>query len=196
VKKAILVTLAIIAAQLPLAAHAAQRLTYTVLLAGGPESNSVRIWLSADGRSYVIDSIVPLEVGGDVCQNPPGNPTELLCQAPQVASFEVNADGGDDVVRVARGVRLPVIMRGGPGRDLLAGGSGKDTLAGGDGADKLIGRDNDDRLLGGNGPDVMFGGRGNDLLRGGKGFDVLRGGPGKNRLEQDSGSARRGHKKT
>jgi hypothetical protein len=193
VKKAILVLLAVLAAQAPLAAHADPPLTYTVLLAGGPEGNTIRIWLSSDGRSYVIDSIVPLEVGGDICENPPETPTELLCHAPLVASFEINADGGDDVVRAAKGVQIPVTIRGGTGRDLLVGGGGQDRLLGGDGNDKLIGRDNDDRLLGGNGNDILFGGRGNDILRGGNGADRLSGGRGKDRLEQTSSPLRRGH---
>ncbi len=194
--------LAIFAAQAPLAAHARgpasdsrEPITYTVLLAGGPESNSIRIWLSPDGRSYVIDSVVPLEVGGNICVNPPGQPTELLCQARLVSSFEVNADGGDDVVRVARGVKLPVTMRGGPGRDLLVGGSGPDHLAGGDGNDKLIGRDGNDRLIGGAGADVIYGGPGDDILRGGPGGDRLFGGPGKDRLEQETGPVHRGHRR-
>ena len=74
-KKAILITLAILAAQVPLAAQAEEPpLTYTVLLAGGPESNEIRIWLTPDGRTYVIDSIYPLEVGGTICEHPPGEP--------------------------------------------------------------------------------------------------------------------------
>ena len=144
-------------------------LTYTVLLAGGPESNEIRIWLTPDGRTYVIDSIYPLEVGGTVCEHPPANPNELVCQAPQVAAFEFNADGGDDQARVTPEVRIPVTMRGGPGRDTLVGGSGPDKLSGGNGVDKLIGRDGDDVLLGGNGNDALFGGRGDDVLRGGHG---------------------------
>jgi hypothetical protein len=189
-KKAILVTLAILAAQIPLAARADEvatgsgELTYTVLLAGGPESNEIRIWLTPDGRTYVIDSIYPLEVGGAVCEHPPATPNELVCQAPLVAAFEFNADGGDDQARVAPEVRIPVSMRGGPGRDTLVGGSGPDKLSGGDGADKLIGRDGDDLLLGGNGNDALFGGRGNDVLRGGAGVDSLSGGWGENRVEQ------------
>jgi Ca2+-binding RTX toxin-like protein len=189
-KKAILVTLAILTAQVPLAAHADEfatgsgELTYTVLLAGGPESNEIRIWLTPDGRTYVIDSIYPLEVGGSVCEHPPANPNELVCQAPRVAAFEFNADGGDDTARVTPEVRIPVAMRGGPGRDTLVGGSGHDKLSGGDGADKLIGRDGDDVLLGGNGNDAIFGGRGNDVLRGGAGVDSLSGGWGENRVEQ------------
>jgi hypothetical protein len=189
-KKAILVTLAILAAQVPLAAHAgevatsSEELTYTVLLAGGPESNEIRIWLTPDGRTYVIDSIYPLEVGWIGCEHPPANPNELVCQAPQVAAFEFNADGGDDQARVAPEVRIPVSMRGGTGRDTLVGGSGADKLIGADGADKLIGRDGNDLLLGGDGNDALFGGRGDDVLRGGMGVDSLSGGWGENRLEQ------------
>jgi hypothetical protein len=189
-RKAVLATLAILAAQMPVAAHAGEpasdsaALTYTVLLAGGPESNEIRIWLTPDGRTYVIDSIYPLEVGGTVCEHPPANPNELICQAPAVAAFEFNADGGDDRARVTPEVQIPVTMRGGPGRDTLVGGSGEDKLSGGDGGDKLIGRDGEDLLLGGNGPDILYGGRGGDVLRGGLGPDTLSGGPGANRVEQ------------
>jgi len=190
-KKAILVTLAILAAQVPLAAHAdepatisGELLTYTVLLAGGPESNAIQISLSADGRSYVIDSIYPLEVGGTVCEQPPSKPNELVCQAPQVAAFEFNADAGDDQAVVSSAISIPVVMRGGPGRDTLVGGSGPDKLSGGNGTDKLIGRDGDDFLAGGNGRDALLGGRGDDVLRGGTGADVLSGGWGEDRLDQ------------
>jgi hypothetical protein len=184
-KKAILVTLAILAAQMPLAAHADEApLTYTVLLAGGPESNEIRIWLTPDGRTYVIDSIFPLEVGGTVCQQAPANPNELICQAPQVAAFEFNADGGDDLAKVSSPIHIPVTMRGGPGRDTLIGGAGDDKLSGGDGVDRLLGREGDDVLLGGAGADAMHGGRGDDVLRGGAGVDSLSGGSGENRVEQ------------
>jgi hypothetical protein len=184
-KKLILITLAILAALVPLSAHAEEPpLTYTVLLAGGPESNEIRIWLTPDGRTYVIDSIYPLEVGGSICEHPASNPNELICQAPQIAAFEFNADGGDDVARVSSAVHIPVGMRGGPGRDTLVGGSGSDKLFGGNGGDRLIGRDGDDLLLGGEGYDALFGGRGDDVLRGGGGVDSLSGGSGENRLEQ------------
>ena len=181
-KRAILVTLAILAAQAPLAAHA--DLTYTVLLAGGPESNQIQIWLTPDGRTYVIDSIYPLEVGGTVCEHPSGNPNELICQAPQVSAFEFNAAGGDDRAKVSKDVRIPVTMRGGSGRDVLVGGSGQDKLFGGPGGDKLIGGDGDDVLFGGGGGDALFGGKGADVLRGGPAFDNVLGGPGNNDVRQ------------
>ena len=184
-KKAILVTLAILAALAPLpAAHGETPLTYTVLLAGGPESNEIRIWLTPDGRTYVIDSIYPLEVGGNVCEHPAGNTNELVCQAPQVASFEFNADGGDDQARVVERGPHPGDDARRPGRDNLVGGAGPDKLFGGDGPDKLIGRDGDDVLLGGEGNDSLYGGPGNDVLRGGAGADELLGGTGENHLEQ------------
>jgi len=182
-KRVILITLAILAAQAPLAPRA-EDLTYTVLLAGGPESNQIRIWLTPDGRTYVIDSIYPLEVGGAVCEHPPGNPNELICQAVQVSAFEFNADGGDDAARVSSDVQIPVTMRGGSGRDVLIGGSGPDKLVGGAGRDKLVGHDGNDLLLGGDGSDTLFGGRGDDVLRGGPRTDNLLGGPGNNVVEQ------------
>jgi hypothetical protein len=184
-KRLILITLAILAAQAPLAAHGGEPpLTYTVLLAGGPESNEIRIWLTPDGRTYVIDSIYPLEVGGTVCEHPAADPNELICQAPQVAAFEFNADGGDDFARASHTVQIPVTMRGGPGNDKLAGGSGDDKLIGGEGNDKLIGRDGNDQLIGGEGNDALFGGRGDDVLHGGPGLDGLTGGPGTNQIVQ------------
>jgi Ca2+-binding RTX toxin-like protein len=184
-KKAILITLAVLAALAPLpAAHGEEPLTYTVLLAGGPESNEIRIWLTPDGRTYVIDSIYQLEVGGTVCEHPAGNTNELVCQAPQVATFEFNADGGDDIARVSGAIHIPVSMRGGPGADKLVGGAGDDKLFGGEGADRLIGREGDDVLLGGEGADTLYGGHGNDILRGGSGVDELNGGTGENQLEQ------------
>ncbi len=79
-KKAILILFAIVAAQTAPVAHA--ETTYTVVLAGGAAENMIHIWPAPDGRSYVIDSVVPLEVGGTVCENTPGVSTELVCKAP------------------------------------------------------------------------------------------------------------------
>ncbi|HEX5375619.1 MAG TPA: hypothetical protein VFW48_05630 [Solirubrobacterales bacterium] len=158
--------------------------TYTVVLAGGSEQNTMHIWLTPDGYDYVIDSVVPLTVGGAVCENAPDNPNELICDAPLVAGFEVNAGPRNDTVTVARPVQVPVTMRGGPGRDLLTGGSGTDKLIGGPGADGLAGRAGDDALFGGPGGDVLFGGPGDDALWGGPGRDVLHPGSGSDSLHE------------
>lgn len=181
-KRAILILLAFLAVQAPTLAHAEK--TYTVLLAGGAENAMIHIWLTPDGRNYVIDSIAPLEVGGEVCVNPEGQPNELLCAAPLIGGFEVNAGGGDDEVSVEPQVTIPVTMRGGEGKDDLRGGSGPDKLIGGAGRDRLVGQRGDDALYGGTGVDILIGGPGSDLLRGGPAKDVLRGGPGRDDLRQ------------
>jgi len=177
-KKAILIMLAILAAQAPAMAHAES--TYTVVLAGGTTESDIRIWLTPDGRTYVIDSVAPLEVGGTICENTPGIPNELLCKAPMVAGFEVNAGDGNDTVIVGAAVKVPVTIRGGSGNDNLVGGSGADKLIGGDGNDRLVGRGGPDLLFGGVGNDELIGGPGRDVLRGGQGNDTLIGGPGEN----------------
>lgn len=178
-KKAILTALAVIAALAATPAWAEPG-PLTLLLAGGREDNFIRISLSADGRNYVIQSRVPLEVGGDICTHPEERPTELLCEAPAIAGFEVNAGGGNDKVVLASDIPIPATLRGGSGDDRLIGGGVSDKIVGGSGNDILIGRRGDDWLLGGSGEDRLFGGPGNDQLRGGPGADTLVGGPGQN----------------
>lgn len=182
-KKLILISLAILALCAVVAEAKPQ--TYTVLLAGGDEPNMINIWLSHDGREYVIDSVVPLDVGSTICAHPEGNPNELLCSAPLIAGFEVNAGGGDDRVTVSADISIPVTIRGGAGDDFLLGGSGPDKLIGGEGNDQLVGGRGNDLLYGGEGRDVLIGGPGNDLLRGGYGEDTLIGGPGKDNVRQE-----------
>jgi Ca2+-binding RTX toxin-like protein len=184
-KKAILTLLAILAALAPASAVAGPKpQTYNVLLAGGDEANMIRIWLTPDGRQYVIDSVVPLEVGGTVCINPEGRTNELVCDAPAIAGFEVNSGGGNDEVSVASEVSIPVTMRGGSGDDTLLGAGGPDKLIGGFGDDTLSGGRGDDLLYGGVGADTLIGGPGADVLRGGPGNDVLAGGPGRDDIKQ------------
>ncbi len=183
-KKAILILLAILAAQAGAFAHAAEP-AYTVVLAGGAEQSMIRIWLTPDGRSYVIDSVAPLEVGGAVCENAPGNPNELICRAQIVAGFEINTGNGNDSITVAANVPAPVTMRGGPGADTLTGGDAADKLIGGDGNDQLFGRGGADLIFGGDGNDTISGGPGKDLLRGGFGKDSFVGGSGPDNIRQD-----------
>jgi serralysin len=189
-KKAILIMLAVVSSLAPARGAAAAQPeepphTYTVVLAGGPEANEIHIWLTPDGRTYVIDSIVPLEVGGTVCENPPEVKTELFCQAPQVGDFLVNAEAGNDQIRISPSVSIPITLRGGTGDDILVGGSGPDSLSGGGGHDKLVGRGGNDALFGGPGNDRLFGGPGNDVLRGGPGMDQLAGGAGTNVIREN-----------
>lgn len=182
-KKLLLISLALLALLVPSSAPAAEK-TYTVLLAGGDEANSIKVWLSPDGREYVIDSLVQLEVGGSVCTHPEDNPNELVCAAPSIAGFEVNSGGNDDRVSVAKDIAVPVTMRGGAGDDILLGGGGPDKLIGGQGNDRLVGWRGDDVLYGGPGDDVLIGGPGDDILGGGSGMDTLVGGSGANEVRQ------------
>jgi Ca2+-binding RTX toxin-like protein len=177
-KKHLLISLGLLALLAPASATAAQQ-TYTVLLAGGDEANTIKIWLAPGGRQYVIDSMALLEIGGSVCAHPDEKSTELVCDAPSIAGFEVNAGGGDDRISVSNRVSVPVTIRAGGGDDRLSGGSGPD---------KLIGGEGDDRLMGGRGNDSLFGGEGDDMLLSGPGNDVLRGGPGNDKLIEGPGA--------
>lgn len=183
-KNLLLISFAFLALLVPTASASAGTQTYIVLLAGSEEANTIRVWLSQDGREYVIDSSAPLEVGGDVCVNPQGNADELVCPAPSIAGFEVNVGGGDDHVSVAKEITVPVTLRGGPGDDTLVGAAGPDKLIGGQGDDRLFGWGGDDVLYGGPGNDLLIGGPGDDLLGGGSGNDRLVGGPGENSVRQ------------
>jgi len=182
-KKLLIISFAILALLAPGSASATEK-TYTVLLAGGDEANSIKIWLSPDGREYTIDSLVQLEVGGSVCTHPEDNPNQLVCPAPSIAGFEVNSGAGDDRVSVAKNITVPVTMRGGAGDDVLLGGAGPDKLIGGQGNDRLVGWRGDDVLYGGPGDDVLIGGPGDDILGGGSGMDTLVGGTGENEVRQ------------
>jgi Ca2+-binding RTX toxin-like protein len=151
---------------------AARHLAYTaaensinLVLAGSPGEDRITIELSADGRSYEVESATPLEVGGTVCTHPEKLPTKLVCEAAPIAGFEINTGAGDDVVTLGRSVPVPATIRGGDGEDLLIGGAGPDKLVGGPGDDELIGRGGNDLLIGGAGVDTLIGGSGQNVLR-------------------------------
>lgn len=181
-KRALTIAITVLAALAAPVAAAEQRPSLTVLFTGGPEDNAIRVALSDDGRTYVVDSVAVLEVGGDICVHPEGNQFRLLCEATAIAGFEVNAGGGDDVVVMARSVPIPVTLRGGPGDDRLVGGWDADKIVGGAGNDLLVGRGGADRIYGGPGRDKLLGASGNDLLRGGPGRDREIGGAGRDRI--------------
>jgi Ca2+-binding RTX toxin-like protein len=185
-KRAILTAMTVLVAWAAPTAHATES-SVTVLLAGGSEADTITIGLSLDGRAYVIDSPVPLEVGGSVCWHPDAQVNELICEATAIGGFEVNAGGGDDSIVVAAAVPVPVTLRGGPGGDRLVGGLGSDKLVGGPGDDVLVGNVGKDLLFGGPGDDHLTGGPDYDVLRGGPGEDALAGGPGPDLLDGGSG---------
>jgi Ca2+-binding RTX toxin-like protein len=154
-----------------------------IVLDGTPGDDHITVELSADGRSYEIESATPLEVASPVCTHPEKLPDELLCEATPIAGFEINTGAGDDYVALGKTVPVPATIRGGEGDDVLIGGAGADKLIGGPGDDELNGRGGDDLLIGGPGNDTLIGGPGDDVLRGGSGHNILVGGPGKNSVE-------------
>lgn len=182
-KKAILIAATVLAV-VPATLARAEAGPVNLLITGSKDNNAFHISLSSDGREYVILSTVPLEVGGEICTHPEEKPNELLCKAPAIAGFEVNAGGGSDLVTFASNVPIPVTVRGGPGDDRLTGGGAADKIIGGPDQDVLIGRRGDDWIFGGPGGDRLLGGPGDDQLRGGPGKDQLVGGPGRNELTQ------------
>jgi len=182
-KKAILISCALLAVLGSAAFARAEAGPVTLLISGGPGNSGLDISLTPDGRSYLIVSTDPLEVGGDICEHPSEEvPNELLCRATAIAGFEINAGGGSDFVFFGSDIPAPITARGGAGRDRLTGGGASDKLIGGPDADYLEGRRGDDWLLGGPGADKLLGGPGNDMLRGGPEKDKLVGGPGRDEL--------------
>jgi Ca2+-binding RTX toxin-like protein len=182
-KKAILIALTLLAAVPALPARA-EAGPLTLVLAGSSGNDAFHVSLTADGRYYLILSVAPLEVGGDICTHPNEIPNEIECKAPAISGFEVNTLGGSDFVTFSSDVPVPVTIRGGPGGDRLIGGGAADKIIGGPDDDTLIGQGGDDWILGGAGNDRLLGGAGNDQLRGGPDKDKLVGGPGQNLLLQ------------
>ena len=177
----------------------------TLLLQGCHEADVFDVDLSADGRTYEIESKAALEVGSGICWHPEGMVTRLTCEAPAISGFELNGGKGDDLLTLGRRVAVPATLRGGSGKDKLqggngadkliggggvdslAGGGGADLIEGGNGNDSLYGRSGDDKLCGGVGDDRLWGGTGNDKLLGEAGDDVLIGGPGSDVLSGGPG---------
>jgi Ca2+-binding RTX toxin-like protein len=145
-------------------AYAAEH-SINLVLAGSPGDDKITIELTADGRSYEVSSVTPLEVAGTVCTHPEKEAELLLCEAAPVAGFEINTGAGNDTVTLGRTVPVPATIRGGEGDDVLTGGADADKLIGGPGDDELVGRGGNDLLVGGPGVDKLNGGPGQNILR-------------------------------
>jgi Ca2+-binding RTX toxin-like protein len=154
-----------------------------IVLDGSPGADRITVNLSADGRTYEIESGQPLEVAGTVCTHPEARVEALSCEAAPIAGFEINTGAGNDTVILGKTVPVPATIRGGEGNDVLIGGAGADKLIGGPGNDELNGRGGNDLLIGGAGNDTLLGGAGDDTLIGGPGKNVELGGPGHNTVE-------------
>ena len=107
------------------------------------------------------------------------------CPAKKVS---VRTGKGNDQITVAYDVKIPTVLEGGPGMDIIYGGGGPDEIWGGCKTDptcdsspnSLHGGEGDDSLHGADSAsyDYLAGDAGNDLLDGGLGHDNLYGGDG------------------
>lgn len=144
----------------------------TLVIAGSPAPNHVRVSLGADGRSYLIASSGLLEASGEICTHPEGDPDQLACVATAISGLQFNGGASDDIFIVGAKVTIPATLQGGAGNDKLIGGGGNDKLLGGPGDDTVIGRGGNDWLYGGSGEDRLVGGPGEDTCIGGPGPDT------------------------
>lgn len=175
----------------------------------GATSDAKRIFIGATSGNYDANvdlGFTGVEYNAALINAMFGNPT--------ISRIDINALGGDDVVRIADatvsvGANLTQqsSIQGGDGNDVLRAGSGKSTITAGAGYDFVVGGISDDTiyggtendyLFGGNGADSIFGDDGNDwigggdgddpLLRGGNGLDSISGGTGRDRLNGEAGA--------
>jgi len=98
----------------------------------------------------------------------------------------VTTGSGSDTITVDSAVKIPTVLQGGAGIDLINGGGGPDVLWGGCSAtacdsssNSLHGGAGNDTLHGGTNYDYLAGDGGDDLLDGGLGKDTLYGGDGR-----------------
>jgi hypothetical protein len=177
-----------------------------VVVNTGNRDDRVTVAVDADTGEILVD--VDAIFGGHVHNGvtyryPPGTP------------ITVRGGEGYDVLEVAPGVQVNVVLLGGDGSDRIRGagggetglgghgdddmfgGDGNDYLSGGSGVDYLEGQGGADRIAGGHGDDTLYGmaadddlsgGEGADYLEGGKGNDTLGGGGGRDALSGGQGN--------
>jgi Ca2+-binding RTX toxin-like protein len=79
----------------------------------------------------------------------------------------VYGQGGNDVIVVSDGIKLPSEVYAGSGNNVLIGGGGNNLLVGGAGNNVLVGGKGRNVMIGGAGKDRIFGGPKDDILIGG-----------------------------
>jgi Ca2+-binding RTX toxin-like protein len=160
-------------------------------ITGSDEADNIEVY-KKDGMLYVREVVKDLII----FSMPHSDPIVMTDNAlaftnplnPQLQGIVVNANGGDDWIKIDESLNVPVTMRGGLGNDTLMGGSGADNLHGEWGNDKLLGLSGNDSLHGEQGDDLIIGGDGNDHLYGGDGGDNMVGGNGNDWMDGGAGN--------
>ena len=109
-----------------------------LIVAGGPEDNSIRFSRSASGVVTVTDTKAAVNAGTGCVQV---NTNTIRCSG--VENLNVNGRDGDDFINNDTGQESGLSIPGLPGT--LNGGSGNDILFGSDGSDELLGGLGNDR---------------------------------------------------
>jgi Ca2+-binding RTX toxin-like protein len=107
--------------------------------AQGGSSDAKRIFVgTASGlKGIVPEDDVPLGFQG-VEYN--GAIINAIFGSPTISRVEVNANAGNDIVRVGNPITQQSVLNGGTGDDIVrAGGGGNDRISGGSGRDRLLG---------------------------------------------------------
>jgi Ca2+-binding RTX toxin-like protein len=167
----------------------ASNITATLLADGtlqveGTEAGDV-ISIHEDNNQFTVDG-TQIYVDGEAQDH---------VSAGDVTAIDVDALGGDDVVRLDQGTQ-PIVtsttLSGGDGDDSIIGGAGSDDIVTGNGNDTAFGGAGndtlDDRDDADAGHDYLSGDDGGDTIRGGSGRDTLAGGIGDDLVDESQGS--------
>jgi Ca2+-binding RTX toxin-like protein len=152
--------------------------------AGDGQTNDVTVTQGTEAFTYVVDDVVPIEVG-EGCTHPDETDlTHVACTLTDPQNTVVNARLGDGDDRgEARGEHL-IGIHGQAGDDVLTG-EADDEIFGGTGRDTLSGTDSQ---FGGPGSDTHIGTAGNDFFDPGKGDDTILGQGGDDTVEGTEGA--------
>ena len=93
----------------------------SLYVGGGPGNDSIAIVAAARGH-------VQVKING-----------KSQGKFPVTGGLFIHGGAGNDTLSVAIGIKLPALLDGGPGNDILRGGGGNDILVGGAGNDRLFG---------------------------------------------------------
>jgi Ca2+-binding RTX toxin-like protein len=149
----------------PASASSAAVVAQELLISADPgEANHITVELL--GNEFIVSDTAGIDAGAGCTQE---DPNRITCKRKGVVLVVIDAEDGNDVVRVG-GVSAFIQTRG--GNDRVVTGSGDDKVRGGGGADRLKTGDGEDTLRGGGGDDILRARDGEaDRVSGGGGTD-------------------------